>query len=202
MDHDQTLQALREAQGDLAPIGKTLAGDEAQGRRSWWRLDPVERDLVDVDALIDEMTDLGLTSAKQLWHTQEEEDEGVWMAHDILVGNLDLADGECWALRMECNLVEDANFESQAEVTLLHGRSNIQALLIELGQNALAERARAIADLVGQWGNDPTMLLALKQAIRTEGGEDILAVWDAQATDANMEAHTAPAPGKPKLGRL
>lgn len=181
------------------PVGLSLSvptpePDGEEGRRTLaWRLDAIERELIDDTAyLLDTLSEDTGVGGDILLHVREPDDS--WVRHQIVVGNLEGGERGCWAVYVDCCLMEDAGFNSEADIELIEDRTAILAKLQDIQAEHLANQAGDIVAAIRlAVGHDPAKLLALKQAIRQAGGEKVMEIWDAEAVGVSLENNTAPA---------
>lgn len=207
MSDFDTIAAMLE--DDLCPYRPAtmpkIKGDTGQ-RLLEWTVEGIDTEYVDFSMISDELsTERGVVVQETaIFEDIEAEEEGS-MSHleQIMVGNLDLDDDKCWALFVECDVMFDANFESNANFKLMEGRRQIEAFIALHQDGVIKEIAENILNLVNfATKGQPDLLLRLRELMQQQGGEAVFKVWDSEANGNALEAQTPTARGQSKRPRV
>lgn len=204
-DFDAIVEKINENQGPYSPPVMPKVKGKPGARLLTWTVEGVDTEYIDASMMIDEITDeYGIAVQEDtLIEDIGPDDDSVSNLHQIMVGNLDLIDSECWALFVECDVMYDANFESNANFKLIEGKRQINAFLALHQDGVIKETAQNIVESIAYAAKGkPELLLRLRELMRQGGGEEVFRVWDAEANANALESQTPAASGQSKRLRV
>lgn len=180
---------------DYGPDGSQVdVAQESPGERIVkWTAFSIDPDIVDQDMLSDSIIEeigVPMQSAPIIQETEGDFDDP-WVDHTVMLGNMEGADSDCWALVMECSLMNDSNFESNASFMLMEGRRNIESFLARREEEDMRTGAEAaVQEILKQVKEDPKKILLMRQLMIEQGGGGLFSVWDSAATGKALDDTT------------